>query len=111
MSVEVCAICDIAGCIHIRERQARKAAPQYTICDDCGNNCLEHDKAIWTADGASYCPACRPHIAPEPPLTRADMFALAVLTGMVMREGYTQTTADAVELAAKRAGEFFGGRG
>jgi hypothetical protein len=36
---------------------------QYTICDDCGGTDLEHDKAVWTEDGASYCPSCRPELA------------------------------------------------
>jgi hypothetical protein len=35
---------------------------QYTICDDCGNSILPHDGAVWTADGASYCPSCRPSL-------------------------------------------------
>lgn len=40
-----------------------RARVQYTICDDCGNSTLEHDKAVWTTDGASYCPTCRPMTA------------------------------------------------
>ena len=33
---------------------------QITVCDDCGNLNLAHDRAVWTEDGASYCPSCRP---------------------------------------------------
>jgi len=39
---------------------------QYTTCDDCGKSDLEHDKAVWTDDGASYCPSCRSAIARKP---------------------------------------------
>ena len=41
----------------------RRARTQYTICDDCGNSTLEHNKAVWTTDGASYCQTCRPMTA------------------------------------------------
>ena len=34
---------------------------QATICDDCGAY-LPHEVAVWTTDGASYCPSCRPEI-------------------------------------------------
>jgi hypothetical protein len=39
---------------------------QTTICDDCGNVSLAHSLAVWTEDGASYCPSCRPEIAASP---------------------------------------------
>jgi hypothetical protein len=39
---------------------------QTTICDDCGNASLAHSLAVWTEDGASYCPSCRPEIAASP---------------------------------------------
>ena len=38
---------------------ARKGE-QRTICEDCGNANLAHDRAVWTDDGTSYCPTCRP---------------------------------------------------
>lgn len=36
---------------------------QRTTCDDCGNSNLAHDRAVWTDDGASYCPTCRAALA------------------------------------------------
>lgn len=33
---------------------------QRTICEECGNSNLAHSRAIWTGDGASYCPPCFP---------------------------------------------------
>ena len=39
---------------------------QSTICNDCGNPSLAHSLAVWTEDGASYCPSCRPEIAASP---------------------------------------------
>lgn len=55
-----------------------KHGEQTTICDDCGNSNLAHDKAVWTQDGASYCPTCRPHTATEPdPLSPARVEAMA----------------------------------
>lgn len=36
---------------------------QRTICEDCGNANLAHARAVWTDDGASYCPTCRAALA------------------------------------------------
>ena len=47
------------------DHTARKGE-QRTICEDCGNSNLAHDRAVWTDDGASYCPSCRTaSFAPE----------------------------------------------
>lgn len=37
-----------------------KKGEQRTICDDCGNANLAHDRAVWMDDGSSYCPTCQP---------------------------------------------------
>lgn len=31
---------------------------QHTICDECGNMALAHDRAVWCDDGSCYCPPC-----------------------------------------------------
>lgn len=38
----------------------REALELHTICDDCGNSSLAHDRAVWTDDGSSFCPGCFP---------------------------------------------------
>jgi hypothetical protein len=61
-------------CIKIVRDEQRRLVPkrrtahheQTTICDDCGNASLAHSLAVWTEDGASYCPSCRPEIAASP---------------------------------------------
>jgi len=65
---------DRERCIKILRDEQRRLVPkrrtahheQTTICDDCGNASLAHSLAVWTEDGASYCPSCRPEIAASP---------------------------------------------
>lgn len=45
--------------IHEAEPDARRGE-QRTICAECGNSNLAHDRAVWTDDGSSFCPGCYP---------------------------------------------------
>jgi len=57
------------------ENHNARRGEQTTICDDCGNANLAHTRAVWTDDGASYCPTCRNLNAREQhkPASRADL--------------------------------------
>lgn len=74
-SAQRCAECDCenggedcnwiaAGPAPAREPYAdhiAKRGEQRTICEECGESNLAHDRAIWTEDGSSsFCPGCAP---------------------------------------------------
>ncbi len=42
------------------EEPAANKGEQRTICESCGNSNLAHERAVWTDDGSSFCPACIP---------------------------------------------------
>ncbi|MBR9840245.1 MAG: hypothetical protein GYB50_20480 [Rhodobacteraceae bacterium] len=50
-----------------------KRGEQRTICDECGESELAHDRAVWTEDGSSFCPGCaRRAAAPAVKVTLQD---------------------------------------
>lgn len=57
---QIRAALEAVSSIHETEPVARRGE-QRTICVECGNSNLAHDRAVWTDDGSSFCPGCYPN--------------------------------------------------
>ncbi|WP_226560776.1 hypothetical protein [Salipiger thiooxidans] len=83
-----------------------KRGEQRTICEECGESELAHDRAVWTDDGSSFCPGCaRRATAPALKVTLQDAARVLLEAwkageispgAMMLDAGRTDTQADTI---------------